>query len=87
MYGPGSIAGFVVTALQAEVDLLLISYDGTQVYPALAALLAARQRGALPDDLLQRSAARLDRLTVFLDQKAAPDSAVIPAAAPPIPGL
>lgn len=65
-YGAGGLPGFAQRALAAGVDLLLISYDGTQVYPALAALLAARTRGELRDDLLQASTARLARLTDFL---------------------
>lgn len=65
-YGPGGLPGFANTALQAGVDLLLISYDGTQVYPALSALLAARRSGELGDELLAKSAARLDRLTTFV---------------------
>lgn len=65
-YGAGGLPAFAHRALAAGVDLLLISYDGTQVYPALAALLAARNRGELRDDMLQASAARLSRLADFL---------------------
>lgn len=65
-YGPGGLPGFSVAALLASVDLLLISYDGTQVYAALAALLQARRRGELPDAILQPSAQRLNRLDTFL---------------------
>jgi beta-N-acetylhexosaminidase len=75
-YGPGGLPGFAVAALRASVDLLLISYDGTQVYAALAALLQARRQGELPDEVLQPSAQRLDRLDTFLSQ---------PAPAPPSP--
>jgi beta-N-acetylhexosaminidase len=65
-YGREGLPGFATAALQAGMDLLLISYDGTQVYAALAALLKAHTSGQLPDELLQRSAARLDRLESFL---------------------
>ena len=65
-YGPGGLPGFAVAALRASVDLLLISYDGTQVYAALAALLQARRRGELPDEVLRPSGERLDRLDAFL---------------------
>lgn len=65
-YGPGGLPGFAVAALRASVDLLLISYDGTQVYAALAALLQARRRGELPDEVLRPSDQRLDKLDAFL---------------------
>ena len=87
VYGPGGLPGFAVTALQAGVDLLLISYDGTQVYPALAALLQARRSGELSADLLQRSGARLDRLSEFLRQAPAPHSDSADAAPEPIRAL
>lgn len=65
-YGPGGLPGFATEALRAGVDLLLISYDGTQVYAALGALLAARRSGELGDDVLRPSAERLSRLASFL---------------------
>lgn len=65
-YGPGGLPGFAVAALRASVDLLLISYDGTQVYAALAALLQARRRGELPDEVLRPSDQRLDKLDALL---------------------
>jgi beta-N-acetylhexosaminidase len=53
-----------IRALNAGVDLLLITWDGEQVYPVLAAMLAARQTTG-PDQLsaatLARSAARLQQ--------------------------
>jgi beta-N-acetylhexosaminidase len=51
-----------VGALNAGVDLLLISWDGDQLYPVLAALLAANTAGGpdgLADGTLARSARRL----------------------------
>jgi beta-N-acetylhexosaminidase len=71
-HGRGSLSAFAPAALRAGVDLLLISYDGTQVYPALAALLRARRDGELADELLQRSEERLDRLGGFFHAHPAP---------------
>ncbi|MEQ9366998.1 MAG: glycoside hydrolase family 3 N-terminal domain-containing protein [Leptospirales bacterium] len=59
--GDGGMGGAAVRALNADVDLLLISYDGENVYPVLGALLTADRRGALDPAALQRSAGRLRR--------------------------
>jgi len=48
-----------VAALNAGVDLILISYDPDQYFPVMYALLAADRDGRLHADALARSAARL----------------------------
>jgi beta-N-acetylhexosaminidase len=53
------IGGAAVRALNAGVDLLLVSWDGEQLYPVLAALLQASRAGALDGAMTERSAARL----------------------------
>jgi beta-N-acetylhexosaminidase len=53
--GQDGIGRASVQALNAGVDLLLVSWDGAQVYPVLAALL----RGALDAETLRKSADRL----------------------------
>ena len=50
-----------IRALNAGVDLLLFSFDGEQVYPALAALLRAHD--TLDSAMLAKSTDRLRRLT------------------------
>ncbi len=60
-HAPGGLAAAVVRALNAGVDLILISADTQQVYPALAALLEADRAGALDAATLARSRARLAR--------------------------
>ena len=58
---PGGIAAASVAALNDGVDLLLISYDPDQFYPAMHALLQADTAGRLKPDALVKSAARLSR--------------------------
>ena len=53
------VAGAGVAALNAGVDLLLISYDPDQVFQVARGLLQAEARGLLSQDALQRSAKRL----------------------------
>jgi beta-N-acetylhexosaminidase len=50
-----------IAALNAGVDLILISYDPDQYFPVMHALLAADRDGALRTEALERSAARLRR--------------------------
>jgi beta-N-acetylhexosaminidase len=50
-------------ALEHGMDLLLVSYDPDLLWPVLAGLLAARESGRLSESALQRSEARLQRLT------------------------
>lgn len=54
------IGGAAVEALNAGVDIILISYDADQIYLALHALLRADREGRLDRDKLKRSAERLD---------------------------
>lgn len=54
-------AGGAVAALNAGVDLLLVSYDPDLYFPIMHALLAASREGRLRSDMLEASAARLRR--------------------------
>lgn len=58
----GGIEAVAVQALNAGVDLLLISFDGRQYYPAMAAVLRAMDQGSLDLQRLARSGRRLDGL-------------------------
>ncbi|HTB46609.1 MAG TPA: glycoside hydrolase family 3 N-terminal domain-containing protein, partial [Acetobacteraceae bacterium] len=49
-------------ALNAGIDLLLVSWDTDKAYPALRFALDALAAGRLNRQMLERSAARLDRL-------------------------
>ncbi len=53
------IAGSAVRALNAGVDLILLSYDGSQYYPAMYALLKAYRRGEINAEMLEQSRHRL----------------------------
>ncbi len=53
------IAGSAVRALNAGVDLILLSYDGSQYYPAMYALLKAYRRGEINPEILEQSRRRL----------------------------
>jgi len=55
------IAGGAVAALNAGVDLILVSYDPDQYFTVMYALLAAEREGRLRADMLERSGARLRR--------------------------
>jgi beta-N-acetylhexosaminidase len=57
--GPGGIERAAVEALNAGVDMILVSFDPDQYYPVMHALLGASGDGRLPKDLLQESAHRL----------------------------
>ena len=58
----GGIGEAAVRALNAGVDLILVSYDGDQVYPVLQALLAADDEARLDRQQLALSEQRLARL-------------------------
>jgi beta-N-acetylhexosaminidase len=58
----GGIGGAAVLALNAGVDLILISYDGDQFYPTMHALLRADAAGLLQREQLARSDRRLGRI-------------------------
>jgi len=57
----GGIADASVSALNAGIDLILISYDPDQFFPAMQALLRADQAGRLRPAMLVKSDARLSR--------------------------
>jgi beta-N-acetylhexosaminidase len=54
-------AGGAVAALNAGVDLILVSYDPDQYFYVMHALLAADRDGTLRADMLERSGKRLTR--------------------------
>ena len=62
---PDGIAGAGVAALNAGVDLILVSYDPEQFYPLMDALLQADREGRLRRDMLDRSDERLRRAVTF----------------------
>ena len=59
------IAGAAVAALNAGVDLLLVSYDPDQYFPLMDALLKAEREGRLKQEALAKSEARLRRAASF----------------------
>jgi beta-N-acetylhexosaminidase len=58
------VAGGAIAALNAGVDLILVSYDPDQYFPIMHALLRAQRDGRLNADMLAQSAARLARAAV-----------------------
>ena len=60
-WGLGAAGSAAVSALNAGVDLLLVSFDTDQVYSVLSALLLAERDGRLDSAALAESARRLDR--------------------------
>lgn len=69
-YAEGGIGGSAVRALAAGVDLVLVSYDGSQVPAVLRALLTAYsgEGRALPESVLAASESRLDRMLARLER-------------------
>ena len=57
-------AGGAIAALNAGVDLILVSYDPDQYFPIMFALSRADRDGRLDADRLAESAARLRRVSV-----------------------
>jgi beta-N-acetylhexosaminidase len=57
----GGAARGAIDALNAGVDLILVSYDPDQYFPVMHALLTAGRDGRLQSDMLERSTARLKR--------------------------
>ncbi|TMJ03488.1 MAG: glycoside hydrolase family 3 protein [Alphaproteobacteria bacterium] len=55
------VTGGAVAALNAGVDLILLSYDPDQYFPVMYALLRADGDGGLRSDMLERSDLRLRR--------------------------
>jgi len=62
--------GGAVAALNAGVDLILVSYDPDQYYPIMQALLAAARDGRLSGKTLGQSNARLQRVALGADSTA-----------------
>jgi beta-N-acetylhexosaminidase len=62
---PDGIAGAGIAALNAGVDLILVSYDPDQYFPLMDALLQADRDGLLRQDVLAKSAERLRRAAIF----------------------
>jgi beta-N-acetylhexosaminidase len=58
-YSPEGIGGGSVEALNAGVDLILVSYDPDQFYLVMYALIRATRAGVLHDDTLGQSDQRL----------------------------
>ena len=65
MYAKGGIGASAVTGINAGLDILLISYDGEQIYEVLYALITAAQKGSLNQERLEESKKRLHRLHIF----------------------
>ena len=65
MYAKGGIGASAVTGINAGLDILLISYDGEQIYEVLYALITANQKGSLNQERLEESKKRLHRLHIF----------------------
>lgn len=57
--GRRSIGEAAISALNAGADLLLVSWDGDQLYPVLASLLAAERNGRIDAGVLPKSNERL----------------------------
>jgi beta-N-acetylhexosaminidase len=60
-YSPEGIGGGSVEALNAGVDLILVSYDPDQFYLVMYALISAARAGVLRDDALGQSDQRLGK--------------------------
>jgi beta-N-acetylhexosaminidase len=60
-YSAEGMAGGSVEALNAGVDLILISFDTDQFYVVMYALMQAERAGRLSGDALLASARRLSR--------------------------
>jgi beta-N-acetylhexosaminidase len=58
---PGGIGKASVDALQAGVDIILLTADGDLVYHVLYAMLKAHERGEFDETVLAQSRKRLDR--------------------------
>jgi len=56
-------AGGAIAALNAGIDLILVSYDPDLYFPVMYALLAANRDGRLRGEMLEASDARLRRAT------------------------
>jgi len=62
--------GGAIAALNAGVDLILVSYDPDLYFPIMYALLQADRDGRLRGDMLERSDRRLRRAALPVDPTA-----------------
>jgi beta-N-acetylhexosaminidase len=69
IYYQGGIGNAAVTGLNAGLDILLISYDGQQIYEVLYTLIESKSRNKLDIERLDESGKRLIRLHQFLFEK------------------
>jgi len=69
IYFKGGVGSAAVTGLNAGLDILLVSYDGEQVYEILFALIESHAKGNLNLKRLDESEKRLNRLNQFLFEK------------------
>lgn len=69
IYFKGGVGSAAVTGLNAGLDILLVSYDGEQVYEILFALIESHLKGNLNLKRLDESEKRLNRLNQFLFEK------------------
>lgn len=65
LYSTGGIGNASVKALNAGVDILLISYDGEQIFDALFALINAELEGKMNRNRILESEKRIKRLLFF----------------------
>jgi beta-N-acetylhexosaminidase len=66
---PKGMAEGGVAALNAGVDLILISYDPDQYYQVMYALLVADEQGKLDEEALRQSDQRLQRARTLLTER------------------
>ncbi|MBP7282542.1 MAG: glycoside hydrolase family 3 protein, partial [Leptospiraceae bacterium] len=66
VYYTGGIGNAAVTGLNAGLDILLVSYDGEQIYEVLFALIQSHGKGKLNTIRLDESEKRLNSLNQFL---------------------
>jgi beta-N-acetylhexosaminidase len=71
----GGIADAAVAAINAGVDLVLVSYDTDQYFAVMHGLLAAERDGRLKPEALRQSDERLSRATGSFEQPLAKDAA------------
>ncbi len=69
VYYTGGIGNAAVTGLNAGLDILLVSYDGEQIYEVLYSLIEANTKGTLNIKRLSESDLRLRRMIEFLFEK------------------
>ncbi|HEY0721211.1 MAG TPA: glycoside hydrolase family 3 N-terminal domain-containing protein [Gammaproteobacteria bacterium] len=60
----GGIGAATINALNAGVDLILISFDPEQYYPAMYSLLQAERDGTIDEAMLERSNKRLSDIVI-----------------------